>query len=59
MCKAIDMKTILILMQKKNRICTKIVFALSLVLEVRAFGTRKWLIREFKIVAHNSISKVK
>ena len=54
------MKTILILMQKKkNRICTKIVFALSLVLEVRAFGTRKWLIRQFKIVAHNSISKVK
>ena len=58
-CKAIDMKTIFILREKKNRICTKIGFALSLVLEVGAFGTRKWLLRQFKIVAHNSISKVK
>ena len=55
------MKTILTIMQKKKIAFAQkiIVFALSLVLEVRAFGTRKWLIRQFKIVAHNSISKVK
>ena len=52
--KAIDLKMILYSYANKTRFHKK-GCALSLVLKVRVFGTRKWIIREQKTLAHSLI----
>ena len=52
--KAIDLKMVLYSYANKTRFHKK-GCALSLVLKVRVFGTRKWIIREQKTLAHSLI----
>ena len=53
-CEAIDLKMILYSYANKTRFHKK-GCALSLVLKVRVFGTRKWIIRQQKTLAHSLI----